>query len=435
MAAKVAGAGAGFSFNVLVARQLGVDDYGLFTYAITLVAMLSVLSASGLNTVTVQFVAAYAIEQRWALLSGLLRWALIRVTLISGAVTACLILVTKQPYVEIDANERLTLLVGSGVVFFGALAVVESGILRGFKRFIIAELVDTGAGLRSLFSLGALLVVLAFGGRLSGADQGMWISTLCALAALVCSSVVLFRSLPPSLRLQEAKYNTRKWTKTAVPLMLMNAAFLFQSQVDIIMLKHMSTTVEVALFFAAWRISSLVLFPVISVGAITAPTMVELFTLKKYDDLQKLIYQTSTITFFSAIIVCIMGLWWGRNVLSLFGAEFVDGYRVLVILLAGQCISAFAGNLVLLMTVSGHYGAACRIVVLAVLGNIGLNLVLIPVMGREGAAWSSLVVSLTSSGTMAWTLYRLTGLRASPGAVLFDTLNEYRHTLFGSDKR
>ncbi len=432
MAAKVAGAGAGFCFNVLVARQIGTDSYGLFSYALTLVAMLSVLSASGLNNVTVQFVASYAIEERWELLSGLLRWANLRAIVISGVITAGLIVTTQQSLFHMDERDNLSLLIGSGIVFFGALTVVQAGILRGLKRFVIAELVDVGAGLRSLLSLGAILVMLAYGERLSTADEGMWISTLSAVAAFLFGTVFVFKALPAPLRLQHAEYNRKEWVRTSVPLMLMNAAFLFQSQVDIIMLKHMSTTTEVALFFAAWRIASLVTFPVVSIGAITAPTMIELYTLRKGADLQRLLYQTATITAASAFVVCIVALLWGHKMLSLFGPDFTEGYTVLVILLAGQCVNALAGNLVLLMTVSGHHAAACRIVLVAVTGNVALNLVLIPMLGREGAAWSSLSVSLACGSVMAWTLYRLTGIQASPAGILLEKLNEYRRRTFGS---
>jgi O-antigen/teichoic acid export membrane protein len=421
LASKVLAASAGFAFNVILARQLGADDYGLFSYVLTLMVMLSLISAFGLNTAAVRFVASYAVDERWALLRGLLRWSTSSVFLLSVAVAGCLVLIAVFPVFAIEEKERRCMLIGSGIVVFGAVATAQAGVLRGLKRFVVAELAESG-GFRSLFSLLTVLIMLACGKNIANADQGIWIAALSTMLVLLLTTTILYHRLPEPARISERIYRPREWAKTSVPLALVAAVFMLQTQIDIFMLYHLATIQDVGIFSAASRISVLVAFGVVSMSAVMAPTIAEMFTLGRREELQKLIYQTSALTSLAAAAVCLAGAVWGRTVLQLFGMEFVGGHRTLLILLVGQCFNALAGNTVFLMSMTGYQAVALRIVIVAVLANIGLNSILIPHFGMEGAAWGSLIASLTWRTTMTSYLVKNTNIRSSCAMFIVDSL-------------
>jgi O-antigen/teichoic acid export membrane protein len=423
LTSKVLAAGAGFAFNVLLARQLGADDYGLFSYVLSLVAVLSLISAFGLNTAAVRFVASYAVEERWALLRGLLRWSTSRVFLLGAVVAGCLMLIAVLPVFAIEEEERRCLLIGGGIVVFGAVVTAQAGVLRGLKHFIVAELAESG-GFRSLFSLLAVLIALACDKNIADAGQGIWIAALSTMLVLVLTTITLHRCLPEPARISNRMYSSREWAKTSFPLVLVTAAFMLQTQVDIFMLHHLAPVQDVGIFSAASRISMLVGFGVVSMNAVMAPTIAEMFTLGRREELQKLIYQTSVLTSLAAAAVCLAGALWGRIVLQLFGTEFAGGHRTLLILLVGQCLNALAGNTVFLMSMTGYQAAALRIVIVAVLANIVLNSILIPRLGMEGAAWGSLVATLVWRTTMTSYLIKNTNIRSSAAMVIVDFLRK-----------
>lgn len=70
---KVGGAGILFGLHVLLARLLGVTQYGIYIYVLTWVNVLVIASLLGSNTALVRFVAVYKVQEKWGLLRGIVR--------------------------------------------------------------------------------------------------------------------------------------------------------------------------------------------------------------------------------------------------------------------------------------------------------------------------------------------------------------------------
>jgi len=70
---KLVGAGLLFGLHVLLARLIGVRQYGIYVYVLTWINILAVVSQLGLNTSLVRFIAAYRAQGKWGLLRGFLR--------------------------------------------------------------------------------------------------------------------------------------------------------------------------------------------------------------------------------------------------------------------------------------------------------------------------------------------------------------------------
>jgi len=70
---KITGAAILFGLHVLLARLLGVGQYGIYVYVLSWVNILVIISMLGLNTSLVRFVAAYKAQEKWGLLRGILR--------------------------------------------------------------------------------------------------------------------------------------------------------------------------------------------------------------------------------------------------------------------------------------------------------------------------------------------------------------------------
>jgi O-antigen/teichoic acid export membrane protein len=122
-----------------------------------------------------------------------------------------------------------------------------------------------------------------------------------------------------------------------------------------------------------------------SVNQIFSPTIADLHARGELDLLRRL-YQTLTKWIFGftlplAIVVCVFA----APLMQIFGSEFRAGWPILVIGSLGQLINCATGSAGLLLIMSGHQGRLVRVQVKVVIGNIILNLVLIPVWGIIGA--------------------------------------------------
>lgn len=428
MGVKVAGAAAAFAFHVMLARQMGAEGYGRFSYVLSVVAMLSVVAVFGTNVVNLKYVATYVAKREWRLLSGIIYWSLrcviITSIMISIAINVFLL------FLSLDKINHSSFIIGGIIVICGSVAVAEAGILRGLRRPFSAELADSGAALRSFVSIVTLFALCGFGFKVDSPYQALAIIAASSLAVLMITTVILFYAIPKEASLRKRDYSGRQWVHTALPVCLMAIAQSIQGQVDILILSHFCPIDQVGIFSAASRISVIVGFGIASISAVMSPTIAELIALTMKAELQKLLHQTSAVTFMWAVSAFVFCYMFGKYVLLLFGPAFVDGYAVLLLLLAAQCVVALAGNLGMLMVLTGHQVAAGWIYLIIVVMNIVLDILLIPLFGIEGAAMASLLVAILSRVVIGAYLVRREGISASLIGSLFIRLfskDSYSH--------
>ena len=77
--------------------------------------------------------------------------------------------------------------------------------------------------------------------------------------------------------------------------------------------------------------------------------------------------------------------------MGLFGDTFKGGATALVVLTLGQLVNAATGSVGYILQMTGKHQLLTLIVATAAAVNLGLNYMLIPAMGMDGAALASLV--------------------------------------------
>jgi O-antigen/teichoic acid export membrane protein len=102
----------------------------------------------------------------------------------------------------------------------------------------------------------------------------------------------------------------------------------------------------------------------------------------------KLIFWTTTPVLLGFLLL-------GKSILHIaFGQEFIVAYPALVLLVLGQFVHSISGATGLFMNMTGNQNVFRNIVFIAATTNIGINLLLIPLYGINGAAIAAMV-SLT----------------------------------------
>ena len=98
--------------------------------------------------------------------------------------------------------------------------------------------------------------------------------------------------------------------------------------------------------------------------------------------------------------------WW----MGWFGDAFAVGATCLVWLAVGQVVNALCGPVMYLLNMTGHERPAQRIVWIAALGNLALNVWAIPRFGIEGAAVATAFSMALWNVAAAVAVKRLLGL-------------------------
>jgi O-antigen/teichoic acid export membrane protein len=193
-------------------------------------------------------------------------------------------------------------------------------------------------------------------------------------------------------------------------MLLITAFDLILNQADIIMVGSMLTTKEAGLYSAASRLSTIVPFSIAMVNSVAAPLISQLYSQGRLQQLQKMIIIVAWGSLIVSVPLCLIIILGAKLFLGIYGPEFISGTIALSILAIGRLFVALTGSAGYLMSMSGFQKQAAIVLGIAAAANIGLNVILIPAFGIEGAAISFSVTSAFWCITLAVYGYRLTGI-------------------------
>ena len=397
------GAALAFGINILLARVLGVSQYGIYVYALTWINLLSLFCKLGMDTSLLRFVPAYSANEEWSLLRGILGRSVQYVLVTSSLIALLASVVVWYLSASLGTDQAKTLWIAFLILPLLGLIALRSAVLRAYKHVVKAALPES-IFQRLIIALLASLFYLYTKQNLQ-ASQVMVFNLLGTLFAFYIGTIWLIKVLPQQLRDTKPSYEGREWIKVSLPLFFMSGMSLILNQTGIIMVGSIMDAEQTGVYAVANRIANLVIFGLIATNAIVAPMISELYSTGQYHKLQRMITLAARGIGAFTIICSIFLVLFGKFVLGLFGEGFVVGYTILIILLAGQMVNALAGSVGFLMTMTGHQNQAAQILGVSAAINIVLNILLIPAMGLIGAAIA------TATTTTLWNVSMLIYVR------------------------
>jgi O-antigen/teichoic acid export membrane protein len=411
MMVQVAGTALSFGLNVVLARSLGVEGYGVFAYAATWLATLLVFCGLGLNTTTLRYVAAYRAQEEWALLKGFVRVSRLATTAASIATAVVLAIVATTQRDRIGVDLARTLQVTALTLPVSALLFLSSATLRSLKRVASSQFPMT-IGQPLLFALAVLGARYFVAGPLTAPVA----ATLFLAAGLLCLAVsegLAARALPAPVREGAMRYDFRTWRRVTLPLFLVAFFQLGLSRVDTLFLGLFAEPREVGLYSSASRMAGFLLFGISAVNAWVAPMISEMYVRRDTEQLARMVrLGTWTILGFTLpISLCFLAF--GREILSVFGPDFREAYPALAILVVGQLVHSTMGIGGYLLTMTAHQRDAMVIDGLSAVVGVGLSLVLIPRLGMNGAALANAATLALRTLAVTFVAHARLGVRAT----------------------
>lgn len=418
LAFLIQGAGAALFFlvEVVAARLLGVNQFGIYALVTAWLYILLLVGTLSLNHVLLRFVPTYLAHEDWGSLRGVLR----RSNLWAGAAgiaLACggfaLLAVLRGCCVE--TAMAAAFVPGLIALPFQVLSSLRQAALRGMEKIAHALLPE--------FVLRPLAFLLLLGGAAYAfkmpldAEAAFYLNLAAVVAAFAIGAIWQRKHLPATVRGTAPAYRDREWMTTALSLLLVVGLNLISSRIDVVMLGMLSGAREVGVYSAASRVADVITFGLACANAIVAPMIARLHATGRQQELQHMVRQVARGVFLFTLPVALLIVVFGREILGLFGADFREGYKVLVVLVGGQLVNALAGPVGYLMMMTGHQNAAARIVAVSATLNLLLNAILIPLLGMIGAALSTAVC--TAVWNIAMTQSIRLKLHIEPGILNF----------------
>jgi len=392
-AVKVAGTSLSLAVALVLARVLGPGGYGIYSYVFALVTILTIPAQFGLPQLVIRETARAQSSDEWAALRGIWRWSG-AIALVSSVVIALVGGLTAAVFSDrFDSLQLATFGWGLALVPALALARLRGAALRGLRHVVASQMPDTV--LRpALFVIFVLATAFGVGAELT-ADRAMALHVVAAALAFGVGAVWLRRTAPAQARTVRPRFEHRKWAHAVMPLGLTAGMTLINRHADIVLLGFFVEADEVGMYRVAVQAAILVAFGLQTVNLVAAPHVTRMYHQGNYAQLQRLVTACArgslAVALPATLVFVLLGEWLLRWVV---GVEYIGAATALAILSFGQIANASMGLVGLLLNMTGHEGIVARTVALAASGNIVANLVLIPLLGMNGAAVATAVTFL-----------------------------------------
>lgn len=415
LATLVVGAGLTCASQLVIARIIGPDSYGIYAYVLAWVTLLGYLSTLGFHVSLLRFVPAYQAMNEWALARGVIRYAqrgtagtAIGIALIG----VCTILALRG---ILRPELGLSFLLGMMTVPFLALHLVGAAIVRAFGG-IIASLAPERIARDSLV---LAIVAAAFWSNLYPQDATLAMGSMLisSISVLVLVQISLHRLRPPELGDVTPAYTAEDWWRPTLPLTLMMVADNLMSRSAVIALGLTGSTRDAGIFAAAFSMATVTALPRMAVAISFAPTVSTLFALGDQAGLQSVSTRAAWLSLLGTACVAFPLLLLAEPLLAWFGRDFVAGAPIVAILVLGQVLAAACGPQQHLITMTGNERAGAAILAVCAALNFGGCMLVISSFGMAGAA---AVTTLTLVGwNVAMAIFIQRKLHLMPALVAF----------------
>lgn len=393
--------------ELVLTRGMGQTQYGYYSAGLSWLMVLGMASSMGTNQVLMRFLPLYGTRHQHGKAQGLIRWSA-KFCLWVGALTgAGLAAVAGISSIWSEGPLPQVLLIMAVWVPLHGFCIRRQGALQGLRHPVLAMLPEL-----LLRPVLVILLVTIVHFLLRQDLTAVWGAVLFGLALALSMAVgqwawrfYLKQEIPGC----KPEPDLKVWRKTAFPLWWMTLMHLALIRADPAMLAWLSGPDEAALFAVASRGADLLVFGLTAISAIAAPVFSQYHAQGKTPELQKMLnLSTLGLAAFSlpvAGVLYLLGPW----LLNFFGAGFEDAYGPLCFLLLGQCITALAGPLAFLLTMTGHHALAARLLTFCAAGKLLLNFVFMPKFGAIGGA------AATAAMLLCWNLVLARETRRSVG--------------------
>lgn len=418
LAGVVANAVAGFALVVVVTRGLGRTEAGIFFESVALFSILGAIAQWGADVGVVRTIPAYRLQSRLSDVPHAIRSGLLP-ALVVGAVAAVAMFSFAEQLGSLltngahGADLAPALRVLAPFLPLYAAYMVGLAVTRGFGTMLPSNLIDKlGRAVAQpiLVGGGIALGLTGFGLAATWAiPYALGLVGVVAWSARLLKNSYRDAALPQDDARPFGAVMRQFWRFTG-PRGLAGVFAVVVVWLDVLLIGALRSPGEAAIYAAATRFLVFGQFIGVAITQVVAPKLSELLT--GGDHLRaRSVYSTATWW--------LMGLAWpiyvsmivlAPSLLSVFGTGYQRSRTVLIILGAAMLVATAIGPVDVVLLMAGRSSWNLINTLVAVIANVGLNLLWIPRFGLTGAA-AAWAVSILLNNLLplieVWSLVRL----------------------------
>lgn len=170
------------------------------------------------------------------------------------------------------------------------------------------------------------------------------------------------------------------------PMAISSLAIFLMMTFDIVFLKKFKGDETVAYYAIAMKLVSILFMINNSVYISVSLKIAQLYTDNNKKELSKALKQSARMIVALTLPVVLFVCLFSENILYFFGENYTQSKQALLILMVGQLFASFFGVSAIYLNMTGRQSVFQIVLIFAVLLNLILNIILIPMYSMTGAA-------------------------------------------------
>lgn len=373
-----------FAASVIITRTIGPDLFGKYSLANSLIQILGILAVFGLNYGVVRLTSKYISANDHRRVKGTVMSAIGLTSVFSLGLLALSALaapaLTRKFYSHVEGFDLVLRVYLIGLPFL-ALMTVLNGYTQGLKTLkpsVIVEMI-----VRPVSRLALILLLFLAGWRLFAVVVG---SVGSLFVASVAAFILAGRLSPFDFRRTRGIGVSQELFFYSLPLMLATFMNVLISRSNVMISGYYLDSASVGILSATLVLAPFVSMSLISFSRIFAPFISELWERRNLLELMNYFKVISKWIFTLSLPVFCVYVLFAPGLLRMFGDDFLRGAVALKILALGQIVNAAVGPVGYILTMTGRQKLNLVNSIVLAATNIGLNILLIPRYGMNGAA-------------------------------------------------
>lgn len=386
---KVLGFSAGIILSIILARILTTQEFGAISLVEKLFATLIPLGILGTNQYLTKEVSINNTSNNEININKDLVSSLVLTSIICVIIYLIILLFNKSISINIFDNNLLTKVfpIFGVAFFFQCLSRIVSAGLIGFGKIWQSNLVD-----QSLSVITVLLLILFF--RIMSFNLNIIIiSYFYLFSRIVVLSVVLYFFS----KIHKLNYKGIRIKYTMInsfSFFLSSFSRIVSSNMDLLLIGFFLSSVEVAYYTVALKVSLITVFLMQVVNSAISPKIASLFASNKIRELQQMLNKITFILLIISIFIAIVIVFFGKYILAFWGEEYINAYFIVLILIFGQLINVATGAVGQLLSMTGFERINRNILFLSLIFSFILFPIFIHLFDLIGAAIVSSFITI-----------------------------------------
>jgi O-antigen/teichoic acid export membrane protein len=408
---------------ILIARYWTESEFGVFSLACSILYICAIISTLGLKQAVIRNIAYFRGKKDSKKIPEIISSS-IWLSLAASIIIGIILFLSSEIIAERIFHETALIvplkMFSVGIPYFTLIDILAS-IFRGFDRikpsFIFQNILQSM--LLILFLIPIIILNLPF----INVFFAYLISLFITCLFFIIYAIRQFHTHRILSAISVKKHTTKKLLLFSLPLLGSSILQLIINQTDVLMLGGLKTSADVGLYSAARPLAGLISFPLSAVLMMYMPVISNLYGRGKIDEMKRTFsIVTKWLCFSSLPLFLILFLFPDIIIHFIIGYNYVAAATVLRILSLGFIVNNFLGPNSTTLIALGKSRFIMFATLISATLNVGLNVLLIPYFGIDGAAVASVIAIVSVNFIRCYRLHSLNGSKPLSKNLIKPTL-------------